>query len=89
MSQRNAGEMTESYSTYIKRHLYTFIAGLVLGWITLAVGAYTDWYLRLLTAIWNFHVTNPILFAIEGVGAGVIATVLYINRPKKLVPNRF
>jgi hypothetical protein len=82
MSQKNAGEMTESYGTYMKRHFYTFLAGMVFGWITLAIGVYTTWYQQAGLAIWNFHLANPILFAVEGIGLGIISTVVYLNRPK-------
>ena len=82
MSQRNSGEMTESYSTYIRRHLYTWIVGVLVGWLTLAIGVYTTWYQQAGSAIWSFHMANPILFALEGGCIGVVVTVIYVSKPK-------
>jgi hypothetical protein len=70
MSQRNSGEMTESYGTYLRRHIYSFMAGLIFGWVTLAVGAYTDLYQQAASATLNYSVANPLVpLSIIGVSA--------------------
>lgn len=67
----------------LKYYLICMLIGIIIGWISFAIGAYTDWLQQLSMYVVNFHVAYPIILVVYAGFLSIIALDYRLRHKKK------